>query len=346
MKKSIVKKTCLVMAIVSSMAAFTGCNKKLDPKFEVTASDYVKVGDYKGITVDVDEAAITKTFVDKKVQSDLDTLTTYEATSRESQAEDQITVAFTGKIAGTTVEGFCSDEYSLVLGKDQFTVPGFVEVLYGLKAGDTKVVTLTVPAGITDAEDYANKRIVYDITVLTVEAPVAPMVTDAYVKANFSYNTVAEYRVGLEADMKTEIDEEIYDAKLAAVMNKLQENTEVISYPEEMLAVKLEALNKSMTLYSTMYGYSNEDYAMKTYGVTVEEFAKKAIVQELILEQIVKLENMSIDEYYYKGNLTAFAADRGYTSVDSFVEKFGKDMIVKNMLIQKAVDFVMDNATS
>ena len=34
----------------------------------------------------------------------------------------------------------------------------------------------------------------------------------------------------------------------------------------------------------------------------------------------------------------------GYSDKYSFVEKYGKDKIVKNMIIQKAQDIVMDNA--
>lgn len=346
MKKSILKSTCIAMVIVSSMAVFTGCNKKLDPKFASTASDYVKVGQYKGITVDVDEAAITKGLVDKKVQSDLDTNTKYVASSSEAKTGDQITVTFTGKIGGITIEGFSSNSYSLVLGKDTFTVPGFVDALYGVKTGELKVITLTVPSGITDAEDYANKRIVYEITVDKVESPVVPMITDAYVKENFSYNTVAEYRAALEASMKDTIDDQIYDEKYKAVMEKLQEVSEVLAYPEALVSEKVAALNTSMDFYAKMYGYTVEDYCQKTYNMSVEEFAKKAVVQQLILQQITVLENMTIDEYYYKGNLASFAERRGYTSADTFVEKFGKELIVRNMLIQRAVDFVMDNAIS
>ena len=51
-----------------------------------------------------------------------------------------------------------------------------------------------------------------------------------------------------------------------------------------------------------------------------------------------------IKDYDYKGELPQFAKDRGYSDKDSFVEKYGKDKIVKNMIIQKAQDIVMDNA--
>ena len=343
MKKGILKSTCVALAIISSIAIVTGCNKKLEVTYDCNANDYVKLGEYKGISITVDQDAIIKSYVDGKVQSDLDSVTTYSAVNRVSQAADQMTLAFTGTIAGETIDGFGSNSYSLILGKDTFKVPGFVDAIYGLKAGDTKVVVLTVPDPFTDEPDYAGKRIVYNITVLKVEGPVVPQITDAYVQKNFSHNTVAEYRAALQASMQDSIDKDINSKKKETALIAIQNNAEVLGYPEDVLAAKTEELNKSISFYSTMYKMTVEEYCQSRYGVTLDEYAKKAVIQSLLLQEIIEKENLSIDEYYYKGNLAQFASDNGFTDADEFVEKFGKDFIVKNMLIQKAEDVVMDN---
>ena len=343
MKKGILKSTCVAIAIISSIAIVTGCNKKLDVKFDCTASDYVKLGEYKGIAVSVDQDAIIKSYVDKKIQSDLDSVTTYSSTNRVSQAADQITLSFTGTIAGETIDGFSSDSYSLVLGKDTFKVPGFVEALYGIKAGDVKVVVLTVPDPFTDEPEYAGKRIVYNITVIKVEAPVVPQITDAYVQKNFSSNTVADYKAALQASMQKEIDKEINDKTKETALLAIQNNAEIISYPQDLLDAKISELDKSISFYSTMYKMTVEEYCQSRYGVSLEDYAKKALVQSLVLQEIIEKENLSVDEYYYKGNIATFSSDNGYSDADAFVKKYGKDLIVKNMLIQKAVNLVMEN---
>ena len=46
----------------------------------------------------------------------------------------------------------------------------------------------------------------------------------------------------------------------------------------------------------------------------------------------------------YKGDLESFADKMGFTNKDSFVEKYGKDKIVRAMLLQKAQDVVMNSA--
>jgi len=343
MKKRLLKSTCVAMAIISSIAIVTGCNKKLDVKFDCKASDYVTLGEYKGITVSVDQDAIIKNYVDTKVQSDLDTVTTYSAVNRVSQVDDQMTLSFTGTIAGETIDGFSSDSYSLILGKDTFKVPGFVDAVYGLKAGDTKVVVLTVPDPFTDEPTYAGKRIVYNITALKVEGPIVPQITDAYAKKNFNYNTVAEYRTALQASMQGEIDKEVLSKKKEAALIAIQNNAKIIGYPEDLLKTKIDELNKSISFYSTMYKMTVEEYCQSRYQVSLEDYAKRSLVQSLVLQEIIEKENLSVDEYYYKGNLVKFSSDNGYSDADSFVKKYGKDFIVKNMLIQKAEDIVMDN---
>ena len=78
--------------------------------------------------------------------------------------------------------------------------------------------------------------------------------------------------------------------------------------------------------------------------MSFDDYVKKSVAQEMILQAIANKENISIKDYDYKGELPQFAKDRGYSDKDSFVEKYGKDKIVKNMIIQKAQDIVMDNA--
>lgn len=344
MKKSILKGTCVALLIASTFALATGCNRDLKVEFESNASDYVKVGQYKGIQISVDEEAIVKDYVDKKVQSDLDSVTTYTAVDRGAQAEDQITVTFTGTIGGEQIDGFSSDSYSLILGKDSFTIPGFTDALYGLKKGDTKVVILTVPTPFTDEPEYAGKRIVYNITVTNVEVPVAPQITDAYAKEYFNFNTVAEYKASLQAGMQKEIDKEINAKKKQSAMITIQNNTEVLGYPEDVLNKKKEDLNKSISFYSTMYQMSVEEYCQSRFGLSFDDYAKKSVVQDLILQDIVKKENLTISEYDYKANLDSFAEAQGFTNPETFVEKYGKELIVRNMLIQEAVDVVLNNA--
>ena len=184
-KTGLLKRAGVAVMTAALMVTAVACNTKIKVNFEAKASDYVKLGQYKGITVSVDEQAIENELIEKKVQNDLTSNTTYDEVSREARDKDQVTVDFTGTIGGEEVSGFSNEDYSLILGTDTFVIDGFIDALYGMSAGQTKVVILTVPEDFEDAPEYAGSRIVYNITMKKVEQPNVPMITDAYVQEYF-----------------------------------------------------------------------------------------------------------------------------------------------------------------
>lgn len=180
MKKNILKKISIGLLSAAMMVSMTACNTKIKVNYDYNAEDYVTLGEYKGIEVSVDTDAIENNLINTRIQNDLESNTTYVETTRAAQADDKVTIDFKGSIGGEQVSGFSDNDYSIVLGKDTFTVEGFVDELYGVKSGDVKVVTLTVPEDFSDAPEYAGRKIVFEITVKTVAQPNVPMITDTY----------------------------------------------------------------------------------------------------------------------------------------------------------------------
>lgn len=344
MIKNIFKRICVCALSSAMLISMAACNTKIDVKYEYKALDYVTLGEYKGIEVSVDLDTIEKTLIDKRIQSDIEENTTYtDVTSRGAADGDVVTVDFTGKIGGVQVNGFTDEDYEIELGADTFVIDGFVDELYGMKAGEEKVVTLVVPEDFETAAEYAGKRIVYEISVDSVKQANVPMVTDAYAKEYFNCDTVEDYKKQIAAEIGETIEEEKQKIKEEAVLTKLQSLCTVTSYPEEFLNSKREEYSQSISFYSTMLELSTDEYCQQYFGISFEEYVKKAVAQEMILQAIVETENMEIYEYDYKGNLESFAHDMGFNSKTTFEEKYGKDKIVRNMLLQRAQDLVMDN---
>ena len=94
-KTGLLKRAGVAVMTAALMVTAVACNTKIKVNFEAKASDYVKLGQYKGITVSVDEQAIENELIEKKVQNDLTSNTTYDEVSREARDKDQVTVDFT-----------------------------------------------------------------------------------------------------------------------------------------------------------------------------------------------------------------------------------------------------------
>lgn len=138
MKKNILKKISIGLLSAAMMVSMTACNTKIKVNYDYNAEDYVTLGEYKGIEVSVDTDAIENNLINTRIQNDLESNTTYVETTRAAQADDKVTIDFKGSIGGEQVSGFSDNDYSIVLGKDTFTVEGFVDELYGVKSGDVK----------------------------------------------------------------------------------------------------------------------------------------------------------------------------------------------------------------
>ncbi|MDO5402166.1 MAG: FKBP-type peptidyl-prolyl cis-trans isomerase [Eubacteriales bacterium] len=343
MKKSVFKK--LGVAFVSAaMLMTTACNTKIDAKFDFKALDYVTLGEYKGLKADVNTSAIETNLMDKKIANDQKEYTTYHDVTRPAQDGDKLIMTYYAKVGGVQVDGFSYEDYNMILGTDPFTIEGFTDALYGMTAGQAKVVTLQVPEDFEEDKDIAGSRIVFDITLKNVQQPDVPMITDAYVQQYFNCSTVADYKAQVKSQVQEEIDNQTTKAKNEAILTQLQGAATINSYPDGLLESKSEELSKSISFYSTMQKLTVEEYCQTKFNMSFDDYVKNSVNQQLILQAIVEKEELAIMEYDYKANLESFANELGYTNKTTFEEKFGKDKIVKNMLIMQAQDIVMDNA--
>ncbi|WP_372886137.1 trigger factor [Shimia sp.] len=124
---------------------------------------------------------------------------------------DQVVMDFLGKVDGEAFDGGAADDFPLVLGSNQF-IPGFEAQLVGVKAEETKDVTVTFPEEY-QADHLAGKEAVFTCTIKAVKQPVAAEVNDELakkfgaedldaLKAQISERLEAEYAGASRAVMK------------------------------------------------------------------------------------------------------------------------------------------------
>ncbi len=82
---------------------------------------------------------------------------------------DKLTVSFTGMLDGKPFEGGSGEDIGVNVGSKTF-IPGFEEQLIGMKAGETRTVTVRFPNNYL-SEQLAGKEAVFEVTAKTLEAP-------------------------------------------------------------------------------------------------------------------------------------------------------------------------------
>lgn len=345
MKKSFLKKTAVVV-LSATMLMATACNSNIKVKYDYNVEDYVQVGQYENIAVEVDRTSIENELIEKKIKQDVTDNTTYTEVSRGAMDSDQILVTYTATSSGATLSGLTNtDGTTMILGTDTLglELDELEQALYGMTAGQTKVLIVDIPEDYS-TELYRGQRVVFELTMQTVAQANVPMITNAYVKETFGYDTVEEYRESIKESLQSDIDLKVDDAIQEDVLATLQDTFKVTGYPDSLMDEVTSRLQDSIGFYADFSNLSKDEYCQQQYGISFDDFVKKSVTQQLIMEAIVKDQNISMREYDYKGELDDFASANGFSNESTFEEKYGKDKIVKAMLVQKAQDYVIDHA--
>ena len=312
--KNKVVKYAVTAAMVMSVMMTTACNSKIKVDYGYNPTDYVELGDYKGIQAEVDVTAITNQVIDDKIAEQLESETTYTDVNREAQKGDKVTFGYTGTSGGLSIDDFTGSDYSMTLGKDAFPVAGtgLDKELYGMVAGQTKVITITLPEN-SKYSDYAGKRVVFELTMSYVQQANVPMLTVAFVKSAYNCETVDSYKAHVKNDVSGTIETKITEAKNEAILTQLLDKCKVTGYPEEFLAQQSSKLEESISFYSTLQGKTNDEYCQNLYGMTFDEFVKASAGQQLVYQAIAEKEGLAITDYEYKDDLEQFAKVSGYS---------------------------------
>ncbi len=339
-----------IMAMTMVMGVFSGCgNKVKDVAYDYQAADYVKIGEYKGLEVELGDYSVTDESVQQVIDQLLEQSMEYHVVDRAAQDGDMVVVTFDAYISGGKVEGFSGEDYQVIIGSGEFLVDGFEEALIGLSSGEKRAITgLHVPDDFKTEEKYAGRAITFNIDISGVFEPILPAYDDAFVTkvSKGDITTVDAYNAEIRKMLEENAETNRYNDKYNQVLDKIVNGTEVLKdFPAEYIESKSASIQEEVNRYTVLYDMTDEEYLMKYYGVgTVEEVAKNQILLEFIFQEIIQKENITVTEKYYKDHLLETANDRGYSTTEKFLEIYTEAGAVNCMLLDKATEMILDSA--
>ena len=329
-----------------------------DQPYDYDLSEYVKVGDYKGLDYSIAEVSVTDDEVDTEIDSRLQSAATTE-TVTEGKVEDgdSINIAFAGTIDGEEFEGGSSESYDITVGTTQM-IDGFVEGLIGHEIGDNVILNLKFPDDYSN-EDVAGKDVVFDVTINYKSVKVVPELDEDFVKENSDVDTVDEYKEAVKEELLAQKESQAdLDAK-EALWNEIVASSEVISYPEEELEAANAAADEIENQYKSQaesYGMEWEDFLESYMGSSQEDFeeskkqyAEETVLQEMVMYYIAREEGIEVTDKEYKEYLADSLETYGFTE-DTFKQSYGQTIEEyaddnqwrTAMLLEKVLDKVME----
>ena len=310
----------------------------------------VSLGKYKGVEVEKTDVSVSDEEVEAELSAEQEKNASYnEITDRPVADGDKVNLNFEGFVDGVAFEGGKGEDYPLTIGSGSF-IPGFEEQLIGAEIGKEIEVNVTFPENYQSAE-LAGKPAVFKCTVLKITEKVLPELNDEFADDVSEFSTLEEYKADIRKNLEVKKEEKARTEKENKVIDAIIADSE-IEIPEPMLKAQQEQIVDEFAQRLQSQGLNIDQYFSYIGGSRekmmeeVKDQADKRIRTRLVLEEIVKAENIVATEEDFDTELGKLAEAYG-TDIDTVKKIFEgreKDRMMEDIAVQKAVSFVADNA--
>ena len=317
---------------------------------EVAVKPEVTLGEYKGLEVEKADTAVSEEEIAAELEKEREkNARTISVEDRAVENGDMIMLDFEGFVDGVAFDGGKGENYPLTIGSNAF-IPGFEDQLIGKNIGEDVEVNVTFPEEY-QAKELAGKAATFKCKVNEIKVKELPELDDDFAQDVSKFDTLAEYKEDIQAKLAESKAAAAKRAKEDAVIEKIIENAQM-DIPEAMIDTQARQLVDEFAQRIQSQGLSFEQYLQFT-GMTLDNAleqmkpnALKRIQSRLVLEAVVKAENIEVSEEDVKAEI-AKMAENYKMDVEKLTEIMNEDeknQIRMDMSIEKAVELVTEAA--
>ena len=285
----------------------------------------VKISSYKGMKI----KQFAYTVKDEEVDAELNRLLERNARKvpvegRAAQNGDIANIDFVGTVDGVKFDGGEAEGFDLTLGSGQF-IPGFEDQVVGMNVGESKDVNVTFPENY-QAENLKGKPAVFAVKLNSLTGKELPELTDEFIKDATGSETVEAYKAKTKERLQKQADRKANDDTENSILEAIAANAET-EIPQAMIEREIDGLLQKFE-YQLMYqGLKLQDYldflkvTLADFRKNYEEQAKKNVLNQLVISQLIKEENIEATAEEIDARIAEQAADVGKD-----VEEYKKGM--------------------
>lgn len=341
------KKTqALGLTAVLMAALLSGCgNTSSEYLLDVKYSKYVKLCNYKGVEATKVKFDITEADVQEQIEQNLYDYVTYDVvTDRGIETGDYANIDYVATMDNEEAEGYSGEGEDILVGEG-YIYPEVEEALVGMKTGEDKTVGVTLTDEYAEEEDV-GKKLSVKVTLNEISVENLPEYNEEFVQENTDFNTTEEYEESVKKEMQESKEEEYKYVAAEEIMAYLVDNSEFDGYPQELYDECKENYDSSNEYYASMYGMELEDY-LDTFGLdeeTQKQDIEDNVQYEIVVGAIAQAEGMDCTEKEITDFIKDVYADYGYESEDAFSADYSDDEIGYELIYEKVIDFLYENA--
>ena len=250
---------------------------------------------------------------------------------------------------GEAFEGGEGKDFDLEIGSHSF-IDTFEDQLVGKNVGDDVEVNVTFPENYGQAS-LAGKPAKFEVEIKDIKVKELPELNDEFVQDTTEFENLNEY--------KNEIAGKLIVAKKQQAKNKMEEDLVTalvegceMDVPQVMIDNDIDMKIEDFSRNIQSQGLSLDVY-LQYMGQTVESMreayrpmSEKQVKARLALEAVANAENFTVEEADLDAEVEKIAKAYGMEKdvLKSALRPEDTENITKDIKVQKAVQFIKDNA--
>lgn len=321
----------------------------LAPEFELP--------EYKGLEAEIPKSEISDEIITQNLEQLQQRFADYEEVEdRAIEANDLVVVDYTStidgkpmdEVAGEQAKPLASNEGYWIRIEEEAFFPGFTDALVGVTPGEEKEITVTLPSDFP-LEVLRGQEAVFQVQVKEIKKEVLPELNDDFAAKIEPGKTLDEIKELIRADIEMRQKRQIEEIKVAGVLEKLTEKVEM-EIAEEIIQSETGDQANRIAQQRAQAGTSREDIEADKEAIMTEaaQGAETNLKTNFILQEIAEKENLEVTQQEILQRITLMAK-QAKEPVKKFTKQLQKNNqlnnIRQNMLLAKAVDFLVENAT-
>ncbi len=320
---------------------------------DIAVEDYVTLGQFEGLEIDLEEPEVTEEYLESYIQFMLANNPVYTlVTDRAVEMGDVVNIDYEGKLDGVAFERGAAQGADLEIGSGSF-IEGFEDGCIGMEIGETRDVEAHFPDPYSSNPDLAGKTAVFTVTVNSISVPQTPVLSDEYVAGLGieDCESVEDYREFIHDILMEQQRTSFENDKMNLVVERAAENSQVKDAPAGMVERMRSTLLANITSYANMYGMEIGEFVAAEYGGEAEDYEKtlqtlsETMAKRYLLMQAIALEKeLEVSDGELDEELAAEAVSYGYESAEEYREAIDVEAFREYLMTQKVIEFLAGSA--
>ena len=217
-----------------------------------------------------------------------------------------------------------------------------------MKIDEEKDIKVTFPEDYF-SKDLAGKEATFKVKLHEIKKKELPKIDDDFAKDVSEFDTLADLKADIKSKMEKENEERAkYESEEAAI-EAVCKDVEV-EIPSGMIETEIDNMVKDVENKLSYQGLTLDLYLKLTNKTNeslrkeFDEQANKAVKSRLVLEAIIKAEDIKPEDKEVEEKVKEMAKNYGRSEEELLKNEGFKSYIVDNMKYEKAIAFILDNA--